>query len=210
MDRKIIAALQVSLDGLIEGPEAGVDWIRQLGRPIRGASRDRHVHRRRGHVPRIRAVLAVDPCRPNRRPGLDRTATFRRGGRLCTIRRSDPARRALENTRCRELEAGADRSRRQGDPQADVFDERGAGSFPTSRDLTHRGDASFEPRVTHWVPNRGSGGDLRPGEALCRTVGWPRHRQVPRLLRPVTPSAVRGSGHRSRSGNKETARRRGL
>src|SRR5215207_7083986 len=27
MDRKIIAALQVSLDGLIEGPEAGVDWI---------------------------------------------------------------------------------------------------------------------------------------------------------------------------------------
>ena len=27
MDRKIIAALQVSLDGLIEGPEAEVDWI---------------------------------------------------------------------------------------------------------------------------------------------------------------------------------------
>jgi hypothetical protein len=27
MDRKIIAAPQVSLDGLIEGPEAEVDWI---------------------------------------------------------------------------------------------------------------------------------------------------------------------------------------
>lgn len=27
MDRRIIAALQVSLDGLIEGPEGEVDWI---------------------------------------------------------------------------------------------------------------------------------------------------------------------------------------
>ena len=34
MDRKIIAALQVSLDGLIEGPEAEVDWIDNWGDPF--------------------------------------------------------------------------------------------------------------------------------------------------------------------------------
>jgi dihydrofolate reductase len=35
MDRKIIAALQVSLDGLIEGPEAEVDWIDNWDDPFK-------------------------------------------------------------------------------------------------------------------------------------------------------------------------------
>ena len=100
------------------GPRGGGRLGSTTGMTVRGAPEIDTCIVGGGMYARIRAGIGgrSSPTQPASSP---RPTAGVRGGRLCPVRRSDPTRRAVENTsaRCRDLEAGADRSRRRGDPQ---------------------------------------------------------------------------------------------
>ena len=62
--RKIIAALVVSVDGFIEGPNGELDWVDTWEDPFDLLPQIGHMHPRPPDVSRLRAVLGSHPGQP--------------------------------------------------------------------------------------------------------------------------------------------------
>ena len=109
--RKIIAALQVSLDGFIEGADGELDWvdswedtfdiIGKVGGFILGARM----------YPGYEQDLASGAGQSEEHPAVHWQGRDRRGDRVCRVRRQDAARCRVAHAAERVVEALENRSR---------------------------------------------------------------------------------------------------
>ena len=114
--RKIIAALVVSVDGFIEGPNGELDWVDTWEDPFDLLPQIDTCILGPRDVSRLRAVLGCHPGQPRGHPALHRQGRDEGRDRLRTLRGKNAPYRPIEDVGQGRLEEHADRSRRRRDP----------------------------------------------------------------------------------------------